>query len=113
MEMFLMVGCMSLFGLAVTCLAFGAATGDDAPAADPVPEPKAVAGAVPAHFFATTAKGPTQIVRPAAARVEVPIEALLLQIESHVRLEQAAAESFLDQPTVALLHSRTMSPLIQ
>ena len=30
MEMLLMVGCLSLFGLAVTCLAFGAATHSEA-----------------------------------------------------------------------------------
>jgi hypothetical protein len=42
----------------------------------------------------------------------VPIEALLLQIERHIRLEQAAAESFLDYPTVESLHTRTMSPLV-
>jgi hypothetical protein len=46
------------------------------------------------------------------ARPRVPIEALLLQIENHVRLEQAAAESFLQTPTPALLHSRTMSSLV-
>jgi hypothetical protein len=37
---------------------------------------------------------------------------LLLQIDRHVRLEQAAAESFLDAPTTASLHSRTTSPLV-
>ncbi len=42
----------------------------------------------------------------------VPIEALLLQIERHVQLEQAAAESFHFAPTVEALHSRTMSPLV-
>ena len=49
---------------------------------------------------------------PLAARSRVPIEALLLQIESHVRLEQAAAECFLESPNAALLHSRTVSPLV-
>jgi hypothetical protein len=47
-----------------------------------------------------------------AEHAQVPIEALLLQIESHVRLEQAAAESFLQTPTPALLHSKTISPLV-
>jgi hypothetical protein len=43
---------------------------------------------------------------------QVPIEALLLQIENHVRLEQAAAESFLQAPDSAHLHSRTTSALV-
>jgi hypothetical protein len=42
----------------------------------------------------------------------VPIDVLLLQLERHVRLEQAAAESFLMAPTVENLHSRTSSPLV-
>jgi hypothetical protein len=46
------------------------------------------------------------------ARDRVPIEALLLQIENHVRLEQAAAECFLQSPTPTLLHSRTISTLV-
>ena len=42
----------------------------------------------------------------------VPVEALLLQIEQHIRLEQAAAESFLHTPTGQSLHSRTTSRLV-
>jgi hypothetical protein len=49
---------------------------------------------------------------PLAARSEVPIEALLLQIENHVRLEQAAAECFLQSPNASVLHSRTTSALL-
>ena len=51
-------------------------------------------------------------VPPAVSPVQVPIEVLLLQIENHVRLEQAAAESFLAFPTQALLHSKTTSPFV-
>jgi hypothetical protein len=114
MEMLLMVGCMSLFGLAVTCLAFGAATNPEQ-TQEALPEHKPVTEPAPARFFATNVITPTGVVIPIplAARTQVPIEALLLQIEGHVRLEQAAAESFLEYPTAALLHSRTMSPLIQ
>jgi len=43
---------------------------------------------------------------------QVSIEVLLLQIENHVRLEQAAAESFLAFPSQALLHSKTTSPFV-
>lgn len=102
-----MIACISLFGLAVTCLAFGAAAGiEQVPearqaASEPVP---AVA---PARFFSDAAPGPVDLPP------RVPIEALLLQIESHVRLEQAAAESFLESPTPALLRMRTLSPLVQ
>jgi hypothetical protein len=104
MEMLLMIGCISLFGLAVTCLAFGAATGaSEPPVSTNLHEPAAVA---PARFFADA----VATMPPAAPAV--PLAALLLQIESHVRLEQAAAESFLEAPTAALLHSRTMSPFV-
>ena len=52
---------------------------------------------------------PRFFVDPAS---RVPIEALLLQIENHVRLEHAAAESFMEHPNPALLHSRTTSSLV-
>jgi hypothetical protein len=106
MEMLLMGGVLSLFGLAVTCLAFSAAT-RSAGEPEPAPEPKKVRREAPARFFAPG------VATIRVDRAQVPIEALLLQIESHVRLEHAAAESFLEDPTTSLLHSRTMSPLIQ
>ncbi len=105
MEMLLMGACLSLFGLAVTCMAFNAALPreEKTPAAQPE---RAKAAVMPARFFADP------IVIPLAAHAQVPIEALLLQIESHVRLEHAAAESFLAAPNPVLLRSRTMSPLV-
>ena len=59
-----------------------------------------------ARFFAATPP------LPVAALNRVPIEALLLQIENHVRLEHAAAECFLASPNPALLHSQfeTLEP---
>ncbi len=105
MEMFLMPICLSLFGLAVTCLAFGAATRSEQPPAAPPAKPETVP--LPsARFFVSDA------VIPAPPETRVPIEALLLQIENHIRLEQAAAESFMETPTSALLHSRTISTLV-
>jgi len=100
MEMFLMVGALSLLGVAVCAALFAAGTRPEhpatAPAADqPVRE-------MP-RFFAG---------EPHMQPGRVPIEALLLQIERHVQLEQAAAESFHFAPTVEALHSRTMSPLV-
>ena len=52
MEMVLMGGCLSLLGLAVVCLAFGAATrsGEPEPAAEPVAQAALTPAA--AHFFA-------------------------------------------------------------
>ena len=98
MEMLLMGAVLSMFGLAVTCMAFGAATRDAD--REPVKEKPAVKPALPAPRF---------FVDP---RREVPIEALLLQIENHVRLETAAAECFLEAPNASRLHSRTTSALV-
>ncbi len=106
MELLLTVSCLSLLGLAVACLAFGAATRNpEAPPEAAARRDTAVAVA-PARFFTATP------IPPVAMPPRVPIEVLLLQIENHVRLEQAAAESFLESPTPALLHSRTTSPLV-
>ncbi len=104
--MLLMGVCLSMFGLAVACLAFGAATrtDDESPVVSQ-PQPAAAQTAAKTRFFVDP-------VAVAGAHARVPIEALLLQIESHVRLEQAAAESFLESPSPALLHSRTISPLV-
>jgi hypothetical protein len=102
MEMFLMALCLSVLGLAVCAMAFGAATRPER--AQPAPRPQPQAAKPQARFF----------VDPAAAmaRPRVPIEALLLEIENHVRLEQAAAESFVEFPTAALLHSKTSSTFV-
>ncbi|HTS28427.1 MAG TPA: hypothetical protein VMH81_21285 [Bryobacteraceae bacterium] len=107
MEMLLMGACLSVFGLAVACLAFGAATREPeqtAAAAPAVPKTEVKAAVRPARFFGD------RPVLPAYS--DVPIEALLLQIENHVRLEHAAAESFLESPNASLLHARTISSLV-
>jgi hypothetical protein len=111
MVMFLMAVCLSVFGLAVTAMAFGAATRDERPAdaAQPVVAPSLSIPLAAPRFFADM---PAVPLAAAKTPVHVPIEVLLLQIERHVRLEQAAAESFLDLPTSASLHSRTTSPLV-
>ena len=87
MEMFLMVACMSLFGFAVSALAFGAATRDQR--GEEATAPEAAVARTPQRFFVHDA------ARPAGVP-QVPVEVLLLQIERHIRLEQAAAESFID-----------------
>jgi len=115
MEMLLMGAVLSILGLAVSCLAFGAATreepaGEKGTAKAAVAAPRFFAGA-PALAAAPpllAAAPPFPIPNPN----RVPIEALLLQIENHVRLEQAAAECFLRTPNPALLHSRTISTMV-
>jgi hypothetical protein len=106
MEMFLMAFALSLLGVGVSAALFAAATRgvDEAPQARPSRAP-----ALPApQFFAAAATDAAPIPR----LPRVPIEALLLQLERHVQLEQAAAESFLMRPTREALHSRTSSPLV-
>jgi|SRR5271157_1314067 len=109
MEMLLMGACLSVFGMAVVCLAFGAATRDlgNPPVVAPgAGKEMARAAASPARFFVEPP------VLPMAAHSSVPIEALLLQIENHVRQEHAAAECFLASPSALLLHSRSVSTFV-
>jgi hypothetical protein len=102
MVMFLTLFFMSLLAVAVCAAAFGLATrGVDAP---PAVQPGRAPADVPARFFAQPAIAP-----PAVSRV--PIELLLSDIERHVRLEQAAAEAFLELPSRDALHAHSRSPL--
>jgi hypothetical protein len=103
MVMFLMAMCISVFGLAVCAIAFGAATRDER--RQPELSLDQQLALAPQRFFAEDRT-------MAAAQPQVPLEVLLLQIERHVRLEQAAAESFIDFPTRESLHCRTVSPLV-
>ena len=104
MEMFLMAAALSLLGVAVSATLFAAATrGVDEPLALDATA-KARRAAVPTRFFVAE---PVRVPPPM-----VPIEVLLLQIERHVRLEQAAGESFVCAPTPESLHCRTSSPLM-
>jgi hypothetical protein len=100
MTLFLVLAAVGLIGLvawalALTTLAHSGETRPESTGA-------ARTALAPSRFFVREAPRP-------AARPRVPIEALLLEIERHVRLEQAAAEAFLETPTAQLLHSRTMS----
>ena len=111
MEMFMMAAVMSLLGVAVCAVLFAAATREERALGSQPAEQPALG---PQRFFASAvAAAPGS--EPAQARAEqelVPIEALLLRIEQHIRLEQAAAESFLHTPTGLSLQSRTTSPLV-
>jgi hypothetical protein len=103
MVMFLTIMLMSLAVLAVTCVAFAAAT----PREDARPEPRLERSPEleAPRFFAPEIELP--VTRP-----QVPLEVLLSQLDRHVRLEQAAAQSFLALPSPNSLHSRTESPLV-
>ena len=114
MEMFLMLFAMSLLGTLVCAALFAAATRNERhqPAQRAEKRP-----AEPQRFFVPGEDATT----PASAHIPgigvpspgpVPLETLLLQIERHIRLEQAAAESFHDRPTGESLHTRTVSPLV-
>jgi len=106
MEMFLMAAIMSLLAVAVCAVLFAAATRDEREA----PRAAVQAAREPQRFFASAPQTPRA---EAATEPElVPVEALLLRIEQHIRLEQAAAESFLNRPTDESLHSRTTSRLV-
>jgi hypothetical protein len=107
MDMLLIGLCLVVSGVAFVALAFGAAIRSESwnsPAQPELPLVKAVA---PARFFSDRVP-----ISPAVPPLQVPLEVLLLQIENHVRLEQAAAESFLAFPSQALLHSKTTSPFV-
>ena len=93
-----MIVCMSVLALAMAAVAFGAATRPERSEPRISAQPQAKPAA---RFFVES-----------MAQPRVPIEALLAQIENHVRLEQAAAESFVEYPTSALLHSKTSSPFV-
>ena len=103
MEMFLMVMTLSVVGVLVSGLLFAAATRQ--PGQPGAPALSAVAARDEARFF---------MIRPPAAPASpagLGPDALVLQIERHVRLERAAAEAFLQFPTVEALHMRTLAPL--
>ncbi len=107
MNMLLMGLLVCVFAMAVVVVAFRVAT---------LPEPQLPTRQAELPVEKAAAQAPLFTPRVAAPPVQaaqqVPIELLLLQIENHVRLEQAAAESFIEFPTQALLHSKTASPFV-
>lgn len=108
MEMFLMALCITVFGMGVAAAAFGAATRSEPDAPErPQPQLPLAKAIAPTRFFSDTVPAP-----PVIPTKQVPIEVLLLQIENHVRMEQAAAELFIASPTQSQLHSKTNSPFV-
>ncbi|BCS30990.1 hypothetical protein TBR22_A01890 [Luteitalea sp. TBR-22] len=63
------------------------------------------APAPPPQFFIAAAPG-------APAHRDARVDRLLRQLEQHIRLEQAAAESYHLAPTADALHRHTDSPLV-
>jgi len=110
MDMLLMGLCLGVAGVVFVALAFGAAMRSESWNSSVQPELPLVQAAAPARFFSDRVAVPRSV--PPLQGPQVPIEVLLLQIENHVRMEQAAAESFLAFPTHALLHSKTTSPFV-
>lgn len=106
MLMTLMALCISVFTLAVVFAAFvGAASRDEREARARQAEIKPTVTLPVPRFFADSKHAD-------APRPRVPVEVLLMEIERHVRLEQAAAESFCVAPTAASLHSPTTSQFV-
>lgn len=101
MEMFLTVAVISLVGVAVSAILFKAAI-PKGPSPSPLKDETLLA--LPPRFFVDD-----RVPQPPP---HLPIEVLRLQIESHVRLEQAAAETFRDYPTLETLRALTTSPLV-
>jgi len=110
MEMLLMGLCMSVFGIGIAVLAFGAATRSRSSDATVQPQLPLVKAATPARFFSDRVVASPTV--PAVPMSQVPIEVLLLQIENHIRMEQAAAEVFIAFPTEDRLHRKTSSPFV-
>ena len=96
MEMFLMVLTLSVVGVLVSGILFKAAAREPGASAFAI-SPMATPGEE--RFF---------MMRPAAP---VRRDAVVLEIERHVRLERAAAEAFLEFPTVQSLHMPTLASL--
>jgi hypothetical protein len=103
MEMFLMVLSLSVVGVLVCGVLFAAAARDLRRREGSALSPAGVQDIE--RFFM-----PRPAVRP-GPQVRVTADVLVLQIERHVRLEHAAAEAFLQFPTVEALRMRTLSPL--
>ena len=103
MYMLLMGLCFTFFALTVVAVAFAASSRQHPP--QDQPEPQVVKVSV--------ARSASDKVRPLIlVSPEVETEVLLRQIESHVRLEQAAAQSFVALPKPAQLHGKASSRFV-
>ncbi len=106
MYMLLMGLSVAFIGIAFAAVAFAAATHPNLPDSSSQSELATKTAAAPARFFVERVTPPSPSLPP------IPVELLLQQIENHVRLEHAAAESFVSLPTYAKLHSKTTSSFL-
>lgn len=104
MEMFLSVMVTTALGVAVAAVLFKAATHGVSQSISVQDESLMH---LPPRFFIDD-RARSQPVLP----INPSMEVLRLQIERHVRLEQAAAEAFRDAPTAEALQMLTTSPLV-
>lgn len=105
MEMFLLILFTSVPVLVLCCLMVYGIKPGSRDAKPPALESGLPAASSPSRFFAGDLPARLSTSR-------YPVEVMLSQIERHVRLEQAAAETFLDLPTAEALQTRTASPLL-
>ncbi len=110
MTMFLTLLLVAVTSLVLTCiLAFGVSPQErerrELAEARPAVRPDEKLVVAPPQFFAAE-------VREVETRPQVPIEVLMSQLQRHVQLEQAAAETFVNVPTPEALRSRTSSPFV-
>jgi hypothetical protein len=103
MMMFLMIASMSVLALALMALVTSAGRIPEEKPPEILELRPMVSGSP--HFFG-------RVHAPNSRAAHVPIEVLINEIERHVRLEQAAAETFLAQPAIDLLHSPSASRLV-
>ena len=101
MQLFLMVLALSLVGVLVSGVLFAAASREAQPAERAALVSPAIAAGEERFFM----------MRTPVSGAPVSADVLALQIERHVRLEQAAAERFHQFPSVEALRTPTLSPL--
>ncbi len=99
MEILIAVACISVVELIVLGVTLRSVDRADERQARAELERAAAAHRTPPRFMSASV----------AASDRVPLEALLAQLERHVRLEHQAAESFLRNPTPESLHRHAPS----
>ena len=102
MVMFLSLLCISLLAVAVlSAIVYGAAPRDPRPGIRPETRP----GLEPPQFFGGDRAHPP-------AGPALPVDLVIAQLERHVRLERAAAESVLNLPLAETVHPSAHSRLV-
>ena len=106
MEMFLMALCMSLLGVAVTAIAFGAATREEASNVEAVPEAKPVPAFAPRAVLRRRDAGVRRRSRASRSKRCCSRSNATSAWNRRPRSRSSTA------PTAQSLHSRTSSPLV-